>query len=306
MVNRVAIGLLLCFCSLSLFAQVEIEGQLLSSDKSSCSGVNIIIHPQKEIKSIIAYGFSDNEGKFKIPISYAGDSITLSVKSMQYADTLIGLINRSQRLNILLESKNHILDEARIQARPIYRKGDTTIYSVQAFAQKQDFSIGDVIKKMPGFDVSDNGKISYQGQYIEKYYIEGLDLLEDKYVLANSNLPHTAVGSVEVLHDHQPIKAAEGVVSSSSTSLNIKLKRDIAVTGRAQVGIGFSPLLWDANITPMLFAKGQQAIGSLQANNVGNDLGIQHQSLTFSNGKLDGATTLKSDVVSIPSLSLPN
>ncbi|MDR0661657.1 MAG: hypothetical protein LBG19_12920 [Prevotellaceae bacterium] len=301
--NRMLIGLLLCFGYFPLLGQVEIEGTLFSSGGGSLSGVSIIIRPLKDAESIITYGFSDNNGRFKISVKHGGDSIALSIKSMLYADTLLRLANRSQALSIPLEPQSHLLEEAKIRASPIYRKGDTTVYSVQAFARKQDFSIGDVIKKMPGFDVDESGKISFQGQHIEKYYIEGLDLLESRYALANNNLPHTSVGSVEVLHDHQPIKAVDGIISSSSTSLNIKLKSSVAVTGRAQVGAGFSPLLWDVNLTPMLFAKGRQVIASWQTNNVGNDLSTQHRTLTFSNGKLDGAATLKSNLVEIPNLS---
>lgn len=306
MANRILTSLLLCLASPWLSAQVVVEGKFSSPDNNPLSGINIIIHPKGDTESIVAYGFSDASGTFRIAVNHKGDSLALSAKSMHYADTMLYLANRSQKLAIPLTTKSHLLTEARVVGRPMYRRGDTTFYSVQAFAQKQNFSIGDVIKNMPGFDVDDNGKVSYQGQNIQKYYIEGLDLLDSRYALANNNLPHTAVTSVEVLHNHQPIKAVEGVMSSGGTSLNIKLKRSVAVTGRAQAGVGFSPLLWDVNLTPMLFNKRQQVLASLQANNVGNDIGAQHQTLTFSSGKIDGLTTLKSDVVNIPAISSPS
>ncbi|MDR0661733.1 MAG: hypothetical protein LBG19_13315 [Prevotellaceae bacterium] len=298
--------LLFSFSSSLLVAQgVIIEGKLTSPDSISLSGVNVIIHPQKNTESIIAYGFSDENGNFRISVNHNDDSISVSIKSMQSADTVLYLRNLSQKLDIPLGAKDHLLNEARVSARPIYRKGDTTVYSVQAFALKQDFSIGDVIKKMPGFDVDDNGRISYQGQNIQKYYIEGLDLLGSGYTIANNNLPHASVSSVEILHDHQPIKAIDGIISSSNTSLNIKLKHNVAVTGRAQAGAGFSPLLWDINLTPMLFSKSQQAIGSWQSNNVGNNIGAQHRINAIISGSIDGATTMKSDFVAIPNISLP-
>ena len=305
MPNRLTILLLLCFVPQLLAAQIVVEGRLSSSDGTPVSGINIMFHPKEDLESIIAYGFSKSNGDFRIAVNHSADTIVMSVKSMHYADTLLHLANRSQTLAVPLVAKSHMLDEARVQGRPIYRRGDTTIYSVQAFALKQDFSIGDVIKKMPGFDVDDNGRISFQGQAIQKYYIEGLDLLESRYALANNNLPHTSVGSVEVLHNHQPIKAVDGIMSSSSTSLNIKLKRNMALTGRAQAAVGFSPLLWDINVTPMMFNKNQQLIGSWQSNNTGYDLSLQHQTLIFSDGKLDGVATLKSDLVSVPQISSP-
>ena len=41
----------------------------------------------------------------------------------------------------------------------------------------KDIAIVDVIKKLPGVEVSESGKISYQGKAINKFYREGMDLL---------------------------------------------------------------------------------------------------------------------------------
>jgi hypothetical protein len=305
MAKRITVSILFCFCNYLLFSQAVLSGKIASLDGAVPAGINITIHPKHDLGNIIAYGFSDSNGNFRIAVKHSQDSLTLAIKSIIYTDTLLFLANRSQDLSILLNVKTYSLPEIRVTAIPIYRKGDTTIYRVDNFALKQDFSIGDVIKNMPGFDVSEGGVISYQGQRIQKYYIEGLDLLGGNYMLANTNLPHTSVSAVEVLHYHQPIKAIEGIISSDKTSINIKLKQSIAATGHLRAGIGLSPILWDINLTPMAFAKNQQAIGSWQSNNIGSDVGYQHQSLTISDGRIDGLATLKSAYVSIPNISRP-
>ena len=63
----------------------------------------------------------------------------------------------------------------------------TITYNVGSFAQKQDKTIGDVLKRMPGIDVANNGKIQYQGTDINKFYIEGMTFSE-----ANTGSPQTA------------------------------------------------------------------------------------------------------------------
>ena len=306
MAKPIIVLLLCCCCNCCLLAQTVLSGKCSSLDGTVPAGLNITVHPKHNIDSIIAYGFSDSKGSFRIVVKHSRDSLALAVKSMLYTDTLLFLANRSQNLSIVVDAKTYVLQEVTVRARPIYRKGDTTTYRVEAFAQQQDFSIGDVIKKMPGFDVSDDGKISYQGESIQKYYIEGLDLLGSGYTLANNNLPHRTVSAVEVLHHHQPIKAMEEIISSDRTSLNIKLKQGVAVTGTLRTGIGVAPLLWDINLTPMLFAKNQQIIGSWQSNNIGNDIGAQQQSVTISNGRMDGLSTLKPAYVNVPNLSAPD
>jgi len=303
--KKIVVVLLFCFCNSVVFSQAIVSGKLSSLDGTIPVGVNIAIYPKHDLGNIIAYGFSDSKGSFRISVKHSQDSIALALKSMAYTDTLLFLANLSQDLSIILESKVYSIPEVSVRANiPIHQKGDTTVYSVESFAQQKDFSVGDVIKKMPGFEVSESGTISYQGQKIQKYYIEGLDLLGGGYPLANNNLPHTAVRAVEVLHNHQPIKAIDGVVDSDRTSLNIRLKSSVTATGQLQAGIGLSPLLWDVNLTPMLFAKNQQAIGSLQLNNVGRDLGSQHQSITVKDGRIEYGT-MNQSYVGIPNMSQP-
>ena len=130
-----------------------------------------------------------------------------------------------------------------MNARAITGKKDTITYLVGKFAQVKDQSIGDVIKNMPGFEVSPEGQVSYQGKPIQKYYIEGMDLLEGRYAIANKNLPYRDVGAVEVLENHQPIKILESKVFSNGTSINLKLKKNITMTGTMQVGAGASILV---------------------------------------------------------------
>ncbi|MFV0267900.1 MAG: hypothetical protein ACK5HT_12265 [Draconibacterium sp.] len=158
---------------------------------------------------------------------------------------------------------------------------------------------------MPGFDVTEMGQIYYQGRPIQKYYIEGMDLLEKRYALANKNLPHKSVSSVEVLQNHQPVKMLEDKIASDETSINIKLKNDVAITGTLYAGAGGSPFLHDINLTPMLFNKKQQIIATWQSNNMGEDLNTQHQPLIFSNGELQGYKNRKPGLLSILQLSKP-
>ena len=69
--------------------------------------------------------------------------------------------------------------------------------------------IADILKKLPGIDIRPNGQIYYKDEPIQKYYIEGLDLLEGRYNLANNNLSADAVSKVEILENHQPVKVLE-------------------------------------------------------------------------------------------------
>jgi hypothetical protein len=80
----------------------------------------------------------------------------------------------------------------------IYNKSDTINYLVKAFEQKQDLVLGDILERLPGIEITSTGQIKFQGVPINKLYIEGQDLLENKYSLATNNIPATAIEQIQV------------------------------------------------------------------------------------------------------------
>ncbi|MBW6480328.1 MAG: hypothetical protein K0B37_12945, partial [Bacteroidales bacterium] len=133
-----------------------------------------------------------------------------------------------------------------------------------------------------------------------------LDLMGGRYGLVSSNLPHRSVATVQILENHQPIRILEERLPSHRTSLNITLKREITTTGTARLGSGLTPLLWDANATPMMFSRNFQLAGSYQANNTGNNAAKQLDMLTIENlrDRMENNLTRPS-LLGIPLLSPP-
>ena len=285
--------------------QISIKGTINSTNHEIIPNVSVLAYAVQDTVNILTFAITDGDGNFILKLACPSDSIYISTRSLSFRDTLIKVSNTSQYLKIFLPAQTREIKEVNVRAYPISARGDTINYIVNGFAKKQDQSIGDVIANMPGFEVSKLGQIYYHGKPIQKYYIEGLDLLENRYVIANRNLPHKSVGSVEVLQNHQPIKLLEDKISSDETSINIKLKKDVAITGTLYAGVGASPFLHDINLTPMLFHKKQQMIASWQSNNIGNDLNTQHQPLVFSNGKLSGHKNRKLENLHISTLTKP-
>src|SRR5690606_17251597 len=124
------------------------------------------------------------------------DTLQIRVSYLGYAAEEKVVPNQNQILNFELSETDIELKEVQVKALPIHQKGDTIHYAVNAFKDQKDRSISDVLKKLPGIEVEANGRILYQGSPIQKYYIEGLDLLGGKYHLANENLPADAVSGI--------------------------------------------------------------------------------------------------------------
>lgn len=144
----------------------------------------------------------------------------MSVAIPQRASTalfkLLGYQDRSMPIGKLLALKDGRVElapssvdirEVRVSAPPIVQRCDTIAYNVASFKGQEDRYIAGVLKKLPGITVDGEGKISYLGEAISKLYVEGRDLLGGQYGLATNNLSADAVGSVEVMEHHQPIRA---------------------------------------------------------------------------------------------------
>ncbi|MCU4176400.1 TonB-dependent receptor [Carboxylicivirga sp. N1Y90] len=286
-------------------AQVTIKGQFISNSDQLIKGISILVHEASNANAIITYGFSDEQGKFELKVNSKLDTLAISTRSLNYRDTTLIISNRNQELSITLINEVQQIKEVSVRGTPIISKDDTTKYIVSAFEKKSDESIGDVIDRMPGFTVDSKGKISYMGRPIDKYYIEGMDLLEGRYSIANKNLSNKAVGSVEVLHNHQPIKMLRKKQFHDGTSVNIKLKKKYTTTFRGEAALGLPWPRYSLNVTPMLFSPKHQMIASLQANNTGRDLSTQHHPFTLSYSEIDNYTNTKPNLLNISSVAPP-
>ncbi|GKT33800.1 carboxypeptidase-like regulatory domain-containing protein, partial [Aduncisulcus paluster] len=136
-------------------------------------------------------------------------------------------LNKEQQIyDVYMVEKATTIKEVIVKAPGIHEKGDTITYVTSSFAGVEDKSLADVLKKMPGIEIEESGKIKYNGVEINKFYIEGKDLLGGRYGLATNNVHHQDVGSVEVMENHQPIKALEDISFSQNPAINIRLKED--------------------------------------------------------------------------------
>jgi hypothetical protein len=159
-------------------------------------------------------------------------------------------------------------------SRPVLRvNGDTLSYKVFDFANPQDRTIGEVIKKLPGITVASDGTISYNNKPISTVYIGGDNLLDDKYNVATNTIPQGVVSNVQVIQNDQPIKALQNKVMSDNVALNLQIKKGakLQMVGQESIGAGL-PGNYDAELNAMMFKDKYKAINYLNGNNIGYDL----------------------------------
>jgi len=285
------------------YSQSVISGVINDEKGQPLSGATIIISKNTST-SILAYDISGTQGEFEAEVKDISDSLIFKVSYLGYTTWIKDIYNKKQQLLVQLFPSTENLKEVFVERKIIEQHGDTLSFSVSAFKDQKDRVIADVIKKMPGIEIRPSGEIMYQGKPIQKYYIDGLDLMEGRYNLANENISADDVSKVQILENHQPIKILDSLVFSERASLNIKLKNNLTVSGNAQLGSGFSPLLWKAKFTPMLFSKKKQAIATYQSNNTGTNISREIHNFSSENAG-NNFSIEKTNWLSLTQLSKP-
>lgn len=219
------------------------------------------------VKSKGTFTSTDKEGRFVITLKSGADSI--SFRFMGYES--LSLPVTADFSCVRLSPRATQLNDVIVKAPDIYVKGDTLVFNVAKYANAKDNAIIDVIKRLPGIKVKDDGTIEYQGKPINKFYLDGNDFIGGQYGLATNNISHKDVASVEVMENHQPVKALEGIEFPEEAGINLKLKDDARSrwVGVAQVAAGAQPLLYDGSLFTMRMASKIQNMFTLKADNTG-------------------------------------
>ena len=305
--KRIITYLIFLIVAVSGVAQVNVSGKVVEKEnKEPLTGATVIVKgADGKIKK---YATSKGDGGFAMSLPSV-EGCRLEVSMMSFAKKTILLDSVSFPLTVYLEPGTTLLKEVTVKADRIREQGDTISYNVGGFAQQQDRSIGDVLKRMPGIDVANNGKIQYQGEDINKFYIEGSDLLGGKYGIATNGISHEDVGAVEVMENHQPMQVLSGISFSDKAAINLKLKNKAKATwsfhGDAGGGYSWQPdgAIWDGELFAMAVMPGFQNITTFKTNNIGEDLSAQATDFFASRRGTDLSRYVGVSLPGVPNLS---
>ena len=288
----------LSVCS-SLYAETILTGAVSNNHGEPLDYASVIASPCDAPKTILASAFTDETGHFRMSVKSDCDSLILKVSSLEIEPTQIVVPNRSGNYDIIVDPRTVELKEVVVKSKKIYSQGDTINYNVASFLSSSDQSVADVLRKMPGITVSDAGQISYQGKPIKNFYIEGLDLMKGYYGIATNNIDPNNIATVQVLENHQDIKALKGLRPEEQASINLRLKEGVKGVFNliATLGGGYGDEgLWNNSAIATYFRRNSQFLATYKGNNTGEDL--SQELYSFDN---DFSRTSNISSISMPS-----
>ena len=143
---------------------------------------------------------------------------------------------------IRLAEDAQMLDAAHVSAigNPIEIRQDTIIFNASSFQVGQNQMLEDLLKRMPGMEVSKDGTVKYNGETIQKITVGGKTFFFDDPKMALKNLPAKVVDKVKVIDKVSDSEQFTGVATDREKVMDLEFKQEFQKGwfGNATVGAG--------------------------------------------------------------------
>jgi hypothetical protein len=152
-------------------------------------------------------------------------------------------IKNIQLGEIILHQVIKVLQEVTIGLPFISIREDTIAYRADSIQLREDASVEDLLKNLPGIKVNKNGTITAQGKLVSKIKVNGKDYFGTDVKMATRELPANIVDKIQVIDDYGEEAAHTGIKSGDPVKvINLKLKKDKnnGVFGNVEAGYGTS------------------------------------------------------------------
>lgn len=266
---------LFILCCGSIQAQNKIFGFVTDSEtKAPIEGVSILIKNSEDI--ILVYTTTNAKGEYSIEQHQNG--VILETSILTYQKVQIDLVknektDQNTQINISLNLRVDALDEVIVQAenRPIAVKNDTTVYSVNKFKDGTERVLEDLLKKLPGITVEENGLIKFKGKSVSRLLLDNDNIFDANYAIGTKNLSVDIIEGVEAIEDYHDNALLKGVKTSEDVAINLKLKKGMAdLSGDANLGLGMDDKKL-AKVNALLVSKKVKAFAPISFNNIGEN-----------------------------------
>lgn len=217
--------LFLLACIFYSYGQVKLEGVVSDILKTPLELASIVAINTKT-NGMESYAITNEQGKFvlklsknsryKVQISYIGletveDSLSTKEKNITKNYTLL---------------QGNMLDQVELVYKmPVVVKGDTLVYNADSFKNGTERKLEDVLDKLPGVEINEQGEIEVEGKVVNKLMVNGKDFFDGDTKIATKNIPSNAVDKIQVLRNYAEVGQLSGVRNNQdNVAINIKLK----------------------------------------------------------------------------------
>lgn len=228
------LGLLLMLMTASAFAQGgsrgRVSGKVIDADDKLPvmeATVQVLSLPD----STMVTGQSTNlDGRFSIHVRPGNYVLRVSFIGYTSVEKKISITNAKPNLNVgtvEMSIDAVMLDAATVvaQAPEVTAKADTLIYNTSAYRVPEGSALEELVKKLPGAEVDESGKITINGKEITKIMIDGKEFFADDPNIAMKNLPVNIIDKIQAYDKQSDMARVTGIEDGEEeTVLDLTVK----------------------------------------------------------------------------------
>ena len=206
-------------------AQITLSGVVKDSIGNPLEMANVLAL-NKGTNKMESYGFTDAKGRYKLDLS-KNATFAIKISYVGFKTTEFNI--EAKEIDIIKSAtlkEDNSLDEVNITyTMPVTIKGDTIVYNADSFKNGTERKLEDVLEKLPGVEINDDGQIEVEGKRVEKITVDGKEFFSVDTKLASKNIPSSAVDKIQVLRNYSNVNQLRGVQNNQDrVAINIKLK----------------------------------------------------------------------------------
>ena len=228
-----------CFIS---YGQIKLEGIVTDSLQGPLESASLVAI-NKKTRNLESYALTDINGKYKLNLNKNTNyNIQVSYIGLRTLEDSIS----TKEISLLKDYnlRSDIALQEVIVKMPVIVRGDTLIYDADSFKNGTERKLEDIIDKLPGVEINEDGQIEVEGKVVNKLMVNGKDFFDGDTKIGTKNIPSNAVDKIQVLRNYAEVGQLSGVRNNQDNfAINIKLKsgKESFWFGDVTLGAGDSP-----------------------------------------------------------------
>ncbi len=161
-------------------------------------------------------------GRYRLLITYPGFA--------DYTDRLEVADKPVDIGTVPMSTSEHLLKEFVLSRKSaaIVIRGDTTEYNADSFRVQSGATVEDLLKKLPGLQVDKDGKITAQGEQVQKILVDGEEFFSDDPAVVTKSLQAAVLDKVQVYDKKSDAATFTGIDDGERTkTINLQLKENM-------------------------------------------------------------------------------
>ena len=268
----------------------EISGTLL--DRTTKDAIPLVTVQLLKLDSTFVAGtVSTDSGRFVVNAP-ANERYLLRFTSVGY-QSLVRNVQIAEDHNVDMGKVTMLADAIMLkgaqitaQAQKVVLKEDTFIYNSAAYRTPEGSTIEELVKRLPGAQVDESGKITINGKEVKKILVDGKEFMTGDTKTAMKNIPTSIIDRVKAYDQQSDLTRVTGIDDGEEQTVldfNTKQGMNKGLMANVDVSVG-TRSRYSERLFGGYFNKDMRVFGMGSANNV-NDMGFGGQGGRFGGGR---------------------